>query len=80
MSAELCYNKLMSNTITVRLPEELATWLKSTARKTGVPVGRLVREELERAKRENLDKPFLRYAGIMSGPPDLSSRKGYSKK
>ena len=70
----------MGNTITVRLPEELATWLKSAARKTGIPVGRLVREELERAKRENGDKPFLRYAGIMSGPPDLSSRKGYSKK
>jgi predicted DNA-binding protein len=70
----------MSNTITIRLPEELADWLKSTARKTGVPVGRLVREELERAKRENGDKPFLRYAGVMSGPADLSSRKGYSKK
>ncbi len=70
----------MGNTITIRLPEELAAWLKSTSRKTGVPVGRLVREELERAKRENSDKPFLRYAGIMSGPPDLSSRKGYSKK
>ena len=69
----------MGNTITIRLPEELATWLKSTARKTGIPVGRLVREELERAKREKGDKPFLRYAGIMSGPPDLSSRKGYSK-
>ncbi|MFY9646235.1 MAG: ribbon-helix-helix domain-containing protein [Terriglobales bacterium] len=70
----------MDDTITVRLTEELATWLKTTARKTGVPVGRLVREQLERAKRETGDKPFMRYAGIMSGPPDLSSRKGYSKK
>lgn len=71
---------LMGNTITIRLPEELANWLKSTARKTGVPVGRLVRDQLEVAKRETGDKPFLRYAGVMSGPPDLSSRKGYSKK
>ena len=70
----------MSNTITIRLPEELAAWLKSTARKTGVPVGRLVRDQLELAKRETGDKPFLRYAGVMSGPADLSSRKGYSKK
>ena len=70
----------MSNTITIRLPEELADWLKSTARKTGVPVGRLVRDQLELAKRETGDKPFLRYAGVMSGPADLSSRKGYSKK
>ncbi len=70
----------MSNTITIRLPEELADWLKNTARKTGIPMGRLVRDQLELAKRETGDKPFLRYAGVMSGPPDLSSRKGYSKK
>lgn len=70
----------MGDTITIRLTEELAMWLKSTARKTGVPVSKLVRDHLERAKQETGDKPFLRYAGIMSGPPDLSSRKGYSKK
>lgn len=70
----------MSDTVTIRLTEELAAWLKTTARKTGVPVSRLVREHLERAKQETAEKPFLRYAGIMSGPPDLSSRKGYSKK
>jgi hypothetical protein len=67
----MCYNNDMSNTITIRLPEELADWLKSTARKTGVPVGRLVREELERAKR---------FSGSIDGPPDLSSRKGFSRK
>ncbi len=70
----------MGDTITIRLTPELATWLKSTARKTGVPVGRLIRDQLERAKQETGDKPFLRYAGVMSGPADLSSRKGYSKK
>jgi len=70
----------MSNTITIRLSEELATWLKSTSRKTGVPVGRLVREELERAKRENGNKPFMRHCGSIDGPPDLSSRKGFSRK
>jgi len=70
----------MGNTITVRLPEELAAWLKSTARKTGVPVGRLVREELERAKRQTGNQLFMRHAGSISGPADLSSRKGYSRK
>ncbi len=70
----------MSDTITVRLTEELATWLKATAHKTGVPVGRLVREELERARRETGTKPWMRHAGSISGPPDLSSRTGYSKK
>jgi hypothetical protein len=70
----------MEDTITIRVTSELSAWLKSTARKTGIPVSRLIREQLERAKRETGEKPFLRYAGIMSGPPDLSSRKGYSKK
>ncbi len=71
---------LMGNTITIRLPEDLADWLKSTARKTGVPVGRLVREELERAKRENGTKSYMRFSGSIDGPPDLSSRKGFSRK
>ena len=70
----------MGNTITIRLPEELAEWLRSTARKTGLPVGRLVREELERAKRENGTKSYMRFSGSIDGPPDLSSRKGFSRK
>ena len=70
----------MNDTITVRLTEELADWLKSTARKTGVPVGRLVREQLERARRETGTKSFMRFAGSIDGPPDLSSRKGFSRK
>ena len=70
----------MEDTITIRLTSDLSAWLKSTSRKTGVPVSKLVRDHLERAKQETVDKPFLRYAGIMSGPPDLSSRKGYAKK
>jgi hypothetical protein len=70
----------MSDTITVRITPELATWLKSTARKTGVPVGRLVRDQLERAKQETGNKSFLRHAGSINGPVDLSSRKGFSKK
>jgi hypothetical protein len=70
----------MSDTITIRITEELSTWLKTTARKTGVPVGRLIREQLERAKQETGNKPFLRHAGSISGPSDLSSRKGFAKK
>ena len=70
----------MSDTITIRLTEELAAWLRSTARKRGVPVGRLVREQLERAKRETGNKSFMRYCGSIDGPADLSSRKGFSRK
>lgn len=70
----------MDDTITVRLTEELATWLRTTARKAGVPVGRIVREELERARREAGSKSFMRLCGSIEGPPDLSSRKGFSRK
>ena len=69
----------MSNTITVRLPGDLAEWLEQTARKTGLPRGRIIREELERA-RGSETRPFLRLAGRVAGPKDLSSRKGFSKK
>jgi len=69
----------MSNTLTIRLPDDLARWLDETARKTGIPKARIVREELERARNAKA-KPFMRLAGIMSGPRDLSQRKGFSRK
>ena len=70
----------MNDMITLRLTEELAAWLKSTARKTGVPVSRLVREQLERAMQETENKSFMRHAGAIDGPADLSSRKGFARK
>lgn len=69
----------MRNTITVRLPDELADWLETTAARTGVSQGRIIRDELEKA-RSREERPFLRLAGKVAGPPDLSSRKGFSKK
>ena len=70
----------MSNTITVRLSEDLAKWLSEVSRETGIPVGRIVRAELKRAKEQQGKQPFLRHAGEIDGPPDLSSRKGYRRK
>ena len=69
----------MSNAITVRLPEDLAEWLETAARKTGIPKGRIVRQELEKA-RNAAKRPFLRWAGAIAGPSDLSMRKGFSRK
>jgi predicted transcriptional regulator len=69
----------MSNAITVRLPEDLAEWLELAARKTGLPKGRIVREQLEKA-RSSAKRPFLRWAGAIDGPSDLSMRKGFSRK
>ena len=69
----------MSNAITVRLPQDLAEWLETAARKTGIPKGRIVREELEKA-RSSANRPFLRWAGAVDGPAGLSMRKGFSRK
>ncbi|MCZ2148889.1 MAG: ribbon-helix-helix domain-containing protein [Bryobacterales bacterium] len=69
----------MRNTITVRLPEDLAEWLESTAAKTGVSQSRIIRDQLEKARKVE-DRPFLRLAGRVAGPADLSTRKGFSKK
>jgi len=68
--------------LTLRVPEDLAQWLADTSRRTGIPVGQLVREQIERARREEANddqRPFLRYAGTLRGPKDLSSRKGFSR-
>jgi predicted transcriptional regulator len=71
----------MSNTITVRLPADLAEWLSEVARETGVPVGRIVREQLQTAKNQRDERPYMRLAGKLKGlPRDLSTRKGYSRK
>lgn len=69
----------MRNTLTIRLPDDLAEWLTQTARETGVPRGRIIREQLELARRSN-KRPFLRLAGLVAGPADLSTRKGFSRK
>jgi predicted DNA-binding protein len=68
----------MSHTITVRLPPELAEWLAGTSKRTGVAKGRIIREQLERARAAE-KQAFLRLAGSVSGPRDLSSRKGFSR-
>jgi predicted DNA-binding protein len=65
--------------ITVRLPDDLAEWLRTTARRTGLPQGRIIREQLDKV-RHSEDKPFLRLAGTVKDPASLSMRKGYSKK
>jgi predicted DNA-binding protein len=70
----------MSHTITIRLDKELATWLEGAAAKTGVSQGRLVREQLEKARARGGQQTFMRLAGCVKGrPKNLSTRKGFSK-
>jgi len=79
VDAGVLQSEQMSNTITVRLPEDLAAWLDAASRKAGVPRGRIVRDQLELARRRE-KQPFLRLAGSIEGPRDLSTRKGFSRK
>jgi predicted transcriptional regulator len=69
----------MSTTITIRLSKELADWLAHVADKTGVPQGKIVRDQIERARLRDTTQPFMRLAGAMRGPKDLSKRKGFSR-
>lgn len=71
----------MSNTISVRLQPDLARWLEETARISGAPKGRIIREQLEAAREKSGKSPaFARLIGCVEGPGNLSERKGYSRK
>ncbi|HET9784521.1 MAG TPA: hypothetical protein VFP94_06100 [Terriglobales bacterium] len=71
----------MRHTLSVRLPADLAAWLKQQARRDGLPVGQLVRVELERARNARFSERLLRHAGVFSGGPrDVSTRKGFARK
>ncbi len=68
----------MGHTITVRLDDALADWLEDTSRRTGRSQGEIIREQLERARGEKRQRRFMRLAGCIDGPRELSSRKGFS--
>lgn len=68
----------MSRTITIRITDEIEEWLEETARRTKIKKGRIIRTELEKASKSQ-KRAFMRLAGAVSGPSDLSSRKGFSR-
>ena len=69
----------MSHTITIRLSGELADWLARVAKKTGSSQGKIVRDQLERAKAGDSSQAYMHLAGAVRGPRDLSRRKGFSR-
>jgi len=71
----------MSNTLTIRLSEDLLKRLREKSRRTGLPVGKVVREFVEAGlSDEGNQQVWKKYAGtIKGGPRDLSSRKGFSR-
>jgi hypothetical protein len=68
----------MSNTLTVRLPEELLERLREKSRRTGLPMARLVRQSLETALPPNVNQVGRKFAGVIKGGArNVSSRKGF---
>jgi len=67
----------MSQTIAVRLTKELARWLEETSKRSGIPRGDSIREQLEKARNSGADQSFKRLAGTVRGARDLSTRKGF---
>lgn len=70
----------MRHTISVRVDKDLATWLEAEAARTGLSQGKIVRDELERAKNARGSRRFMRLAGTVDGAKDLSRRKGFSRR
>jgi len=69
----------MNCRISVRLTPELAEWLQEKSQRTGLPAGRIIRQQLELAWSQTGRQRFLRHAGKVDGPADPYSRKGFSR-
>lgn len=72
---------LMSNTLTVRLPQEMLERLREKSRQTGLPMGKVVRQSLEVALKPDANQAWRKFSGVIKGgPPNVSSRKGFSRR
>lgn len=64
-------------TVTVKLPEALATWLSRRARELGRPQSDLVRDALQRVSKgtsgASCHDLFADVCGVIDGPKDLST-------
>ena len=71
----------MKQRLSIRLPETLWNKLEAAARCTGLSKNQLVLDALERryAARGAGDSGIMRLAGIMRGPRNLSTHKGYRR-
>lgn len=67
----------MGATLSIRLPADLDRWLEEESKLTGLPKGRIVREQLEVYRTRKLRQPFLDLAGSVEGTPELSQKRGF---
>jgi hypothetical protein len=69
----------MRNTLTLRLSEDLRRWLEDESRATKLPMGRIVRDHLDRARLRKACQPFLELAGAIDGKRGLSRKRGFER-
>jgi predicted DNA-binding protein len=74
----------MSNTLTIRFPDELLERLREKSRRSGLPLGRVVRQFVENGLSAEppaeASQAWRKYIGIIKGGPrNASSRKGFSR-
>ena len=70
----------MNDTLTIRLGEKLAHALQRESRQTGLTKGEIARQAPEARLQGNGKLSVLsRYFGVMRGPRDLSTNKGYRR-
>jgi hypothetical protein len=65
----------MSRVVKIGLCEKLSVWLAEAARQSGSSEAQVVIRTLEKAMA--IDQGWLRLAGRIKGPRDLSSRRGF---
>ena len=70
----------MSETLTIRLSDELAEALRREARESGLPQGEIVRHALAaRLHGAPAMSTMSRHFGVIRGPVDLSTGKVYRR-
>jgi predicted DNA-binding protein len=70
----------MSETLTIRLGEQLAEALREESQQTGLPKGEIARQALEERLRTDRKLTVMRhYFGAVRGAADLSSNKTYRR-
>jgi hypothetical protein len=75
-----CYSVAMSETLTIRLGEQLAQALRDESRQTGLARGEIARQALAvRLASTGRLTVMGRYFGSVRGPSDLSSNKLYRR-
>jgi hypothetical protein len=71
---------VMADTLTVRLPPDLANALRRAARESGVPKGAIVREAIAARLQDTTRSSVMsRHFATVHGPEDLSTNKAYRR-